>query len=100
MQLKPAVLFGALLLAALDGRLDEGVELGTDEEATLDRGAELDATLERGTELDATLERGAELEATLERGAELTLERLDDVAAVELVPPPPICTSIQPWKRS
>ena len=90
MQLKPAVLFGALLLAALDGRLDEGVELGTDEEATLDRGAELDATLERGTELDATLERGAEL----------TLARLDEVAAVELVPPPPICTSIQPWKRS
>ena len=77
-------------------RLDE---LG----ATLERLEELGTTLERLEELGTTLERLDEPGTTLERLDEpgTTLERLDEVAGVELVlPPPPICTSIQPWNRS
>lgn len=77
-------------------RLDE---LGT----TLERLEEAGITLERLDETGVTLDRLDELGITLERLEELgtTLERLDEVAGVELVlPPPPICTSIQPWNRS
>jgi hypothetical protein len=76
--------------------LDERLEAGVDE-----AGVELGATLERLDELGAILERLDELGATLERLDEIgaTLERLE-LVATELFPPPPICTSIQPWKRS
>ena len=66
-------------------------ELGVTPTLLLD---ELRGTLDelRGTLDGDKLERATELGATLERGA--------DEAGVELTLPPPICTSIQPWKRS
>jgi hypothetical protein len=76
------------LATLLDDRLEPGIELG----ATLERLDEPGTMLERLDELGATLARLDELGATL--------ARLDDATGVELLPPPPICTSIQPWKRS
>mgnify|MGYP006894098611 CR=1 FL=1 len=77
--------------AALDELLDIGatdedaIEDGMDEEDLLE---DTELGNELGTELETTLERLDELGAGVE---------LD---AAELLPPPPICTSIQPWKRS
>lgn len=77
-------------LGAILERLDDELVNATELLLRLD---ELGVTLERLEELGSMLERLDELSAILE------LERLDEVAGVELVLPP-ICTSIQPWKRS
>lgn len=63
----------------------------------------LDTTLELEERLDDTLEEEL-LERLDELGARLLLEllreELEELTGTELLLPPPICTSIQPWKRS
>lgn len=69
------------------------VPLATELDATLDElGARLDELGARLDELGAMLERA--LEGVLERTLEL------EETATELLLPPPICTSMHPWKRS